>query len=126
MHSLKKGIFPNHLKQAYVTPVYKKGDPDDPNNYRPISVTAALSKILKKYIGDQILNYLNENRVLSPIQFGFRPKYSTTDALLFATESIRKNIDQNKYVAAAFLDLSKAFDSIPHESLMKRIKGYKF
>ena len=54
------------------------------------------------------MNYLNENRVLSSIKFGFKPKYSSTDALLFANESIRKNIDQNKFVPAAFLDLSKA------------------
>ena len=66
-----------------------------------------------------MITYLIRNNVLSPSQFGFQAGFSSTDALHFATENIRKKIDQNEYVTAAFLDLSKAFDSISHSILLE-------
>ena len=70
--------------------------------------------------------YLEENQLLCETQFGFRARFSTTDALLYATETIRKNLDDGENVAAAFLDLSKAFDSISHEILLNKLKQYNF
>ena len=69
-----------------------------------------------------MVEYLNKHNHLVPIQLSFRAKFSTTDALLYATENIRSDINNNKMVAAAFLDLSKAFDSISHEVLLKNLK----
>ena len=123
---LEQGKFPNHLKRAHVVPIYKNGDAEEPNNYRPISITSALSKVFEKLICNQILEHLERNNLLSQIQFGFRAKYSTTDALLYATEKIRSDIDNNKMVAAAFLDLSKAFDSISHEILLEKLENLGF
>ena len=123
---LEEGRFPNHLKSAHVVPIYKNGDTEEPNNYRPISITSALSKIFEKVIRNQMVEYLEKYNIISPIQFGFRAKFSTTDALLYATENIRSDIDNNKMVAAAFLDLSKAFDSISHEILLKKLAEYRF
>ena len=123
---LEQGKFPNHLERAHVVPIYKNGDAEEPNNYRPISITSALSKVFEKLICNQILEHLERNNLLSQIQFGFRAKYSTTDALLYATEKIRSDIDNNKMVAAAFLDLSKAFDSISHEILLEKLENLGF
>ena len=69
---------------------------------------------------------LEENQLLGETLFGFRARFSTTDALLYATETIRKNLDDGENVAAAFLDLSKAFDSISHEILLNKLKQYNF
>ena len=111
---LEKGRFPNQLKRAHVVPIYKTGDTKEPKNYRPISITSAISKIFEKVIRNQMVEYFNRHNHLSPIQFGFRAKFSTSDALLYATENIRSDINNNIMVSAAFLDLSKAFDSISH------------
>ena len=121
-----EGKFPNHLKHALVSPTYKKRDREDPCNYRPISLTPALSKNFEKVLRKQMNEYLKENQLLSETQFGFRARFSTTDALLYATETIRKILDDGENVAAAFLDSSKAFDSISHENLLNKLKQYNF
>ena len=70
-------------------------------------------------------NYLESNKLLTQRQFGFRSSYPTTDALLYATENIRKKLDNNENTAAAFIDLSKAFDSISHEILLQKLTMLK-
>ena len=67
----EKGIFPNHLKQAFDIPIFKKGDCEEPNNYRPIPITPALSKIFEKVLRDQITQYLNRKKLLTSSPFGF-------------------------------------------------------
>ena len=123
---LHEGRFPNHLKRAHVVPKYKSGDIEDPTNYRPISITSALSKVFEKVIQNQIVEFLDDTKLLSPHQFGFRANFSTADALLYATEKIRFDIDNKNVVAAAFLDLSKAFDSISHEILLQKLHNLNF
>ena len=105
---------PQQLKQAHVTQIFKSGDAEKPKNYRPASITSALEKIFEKVLNEQITEYLNKNNLICPNQFGFRKKMSTSDALILATENIRREMVENKFVAAACLDLSKAFDSISH------------
>ena len=111
-YCIKLSFFPNELKRAQIVPLYKKDDPEEPNNYRPISITPCFSKIIETILRDQICQHLHDNKLLSKNHYGFRKKFSTIDSLLFCTEFIRNKTDINNFVTAAFLDLSKAFDSI--------------
>ena len=117
MPSRMKEFFPSHLKQAHVIPIFKSGDVEDPKKYRPILITSGLSQFFEKVISEQNAQFLDQNILFSSTQFGFRSKFSTTDALLFATEKIRHEVDNDRPVSAALLDLYKAFDSISHENL---------
>ena len=106
-YCIKLSCFPNELKQAHVVPLYKKYDPEEPDNYRPNSITPCLSKIIETILRDQVCQYLLNNKL--PI--------STIDSLLFCTEFIKIKTDINNFVTASFLDLSKAFDSINNDIL---------
>ena len=124
---LKNKTYPCELKKAIVTPIYKKEDPELPENYRPLSITVALSKTFKKLLYKQINEYLISQKLQSNTQLvGFRTSYSTIDAILYCTEAFRKAIDNNKNVACSLLDLSKAFDSIDHTYLKQKLKGLNF
>ena len=93
---LDENIFPIELKKAHVTPLFKKDDPMDAKNYRPISITCAFSKIFEKILHAQITEYLDKFQIMTPFQFGFRKNISTQDALVYVTESIRNQIDSKK------------------------------
>lgn len=113
--------FPAKYKNALVTPIFKKDDETLPSNYRPISLTTNVSKIIERLMSEQMMAFLVQNKLLSKTQFGFRPGFSTTDALLYTIESWRKTLDDNQKAVVAALDLSKAFDSIDHEILMNKL-----
>ena len=120
---LKNKTYPCKLKKAIVTPIYKKEDPELPENYRPISITGALTKVFEKLLYKQINDYLIFQKLQSDTQFGFRTSFSTIDAILYCTEAFRKAVDNNKTVACSLLDLSKAFDSIDHTYPKQKLKG---
>ena len=115
--------FPDDLKRAHVLPLFKKDDPEDPINYRPISLTGALAKIFEILLRDQKLAQLEMNKLLVTTQFGYRKKVSTTDAHLYCTEKIRYCLEKKH---RQFLDLSKAFDSISHHNLLHKTKLLEF
>ena len=118
--------FPKALKLADITPVHIKGNPQEPMNYRPISVTPTLLKLFGKLLFRQLSNYLNDNNVLSHTQFGFRKSRSTKDALLYITKFVRQNMEANESVFCAALELSKAFDSICHHRLQSKLVSIGF
>lgn len=115
------GVFPSALKKAIIHPIFKSGDRSSPNNYRPIAVLPSLSKILERLINWRFLPYLENNNLISPNQFGFRRNISTSDALLRLTNTIVNHLNNNKKALAIFLDLAKAFDTVPIPALLNKL-----
>jgi hypothetical protein len=122
--SLSQGVVPNALKIAQITPVYKAGDCSCVNNYRPISVLTALSKILEKIVGKRVTSFLDKHSVISNNQFGFRRGHSCELPLVLATDYIRKALDEGDHVIGVFLDLRKAFDVVSHQILLSKLSHY--
>ena len=120
---LTSGIFPKLLKIAVVKPIYKSGDCDSLSNYRPISILPVISKILEKIIYLQISNFINEENIISRSQFGFRKKHSTYMPIMLIQEYITKALENNNIVVGIYLDLSKAFDTVDHEILCRKLNA---
>ena len=119
--SLTNGIVPEGMKISKIIPIHKKGDKEKVCNYRPISLLTSLSKLLEKIVYSRLLDFLNIHDIISNSQFGFRRKHSTVHAILTFIEKITKAIDQSYHTVGVFLDLSKAFDTIDHDILLKKI-----
>ena len=122
--SILTGIHPTEWKTARVTPVFKKGVKSDLNNYRPISVIPVVSRVFEKIVYDQLYQYLNDNKLLSSCQSGFRSLHSTLTALLEATNSWSVNIDNGFLNGVVFIDLRKAFDTIDHEIILRKLSYF--
>ncbi|CAB3994308.1 Hypothetical predicted protein [Paramuricea clavata] len=108
---LVTGIFPDDLKQSRVTPIFKDGDKSECENYKPISVISAISKVLETLISDQLALHLNDNNIIVKQQSGFRKCHSTETALLHKTDQYLLNMDKSILNGVLFLDLKKAFDT---------------
>ena len=121
---LRSGIFADELKIARVIPLYKSGDKSDITNYRPISLLPVLSKIFEKLINSRMTNFFDENNVIYNKHFGFRKKHSTVHALNTAVTQIIKSLNKNDIVFGIFLDFSKAFDTVKHDILLKKLEHY--
>lgn len=115
------GIFPSCFKAALVTPIFKKGSKFNLENYRPISVICTISKIIEIIMYLRLLNFLNNNKVINENQFGFIEKSSTAAAVIQLLNKVRKGLDQKKIVAAVSVDLKKAFDTVNHDILVKKL-----
>ena len=122
--SLEIGIFPQKLKIALVIPIFKRDGNQDCNNYRPISLLPNISKLFDKIMHTRLSKFLEDNKCLFSKQFGFRNKHSTTHALIDLTETIRKSLDDNEFACEVFLDLKKAFDTVNHKILLKKLEHY--
>ena len=121
---LNTGTFLDKLKIAKVIPIFKKGDPSLFENFRPISLLPAISKVLEKLIALQLSSYFEDNKLLFDNQYGFRPKHSTEHAALELIDRIINKMDTNEIPLNIFLDLSKAFDTIDHTILLNKLKYY--
>ena len=122
--SLNEGRLPNDWLKANITPIHKKGDQSIPANYRPISLTSVCCKVMEHIIFHTCMSHLENNNIINSLQHGFRPGYSCTSQLIKIIEYVAKNMGSLKQVDMIFLDFAKAFDTVPHQRLLKKLQYY--
>jgi len=118
------GIVPDQLKIAKVVPIYKKGERHLPGNYRPISLLSIFDKILEKLMYRRLSNFLDQNSILYEYQFGFRKNHSTVQAVMEVLDNIYEHCDNHEVTMGIYLDLQKAFDTVNHSILLKKLNMY--
>ena len=118
------GVFPDELKIAKVIPLFKTGNRNLISNYRPISILPTLSKIFEKLVHKRMYRFLEKNDVLQNCQFGFRQGHSTVHAVQTAIDSVIKSLNSSDKTMGIFIDFSKAFDTIKHRILLRKLEHY--
>lgn len=125
-HCIKENVFPRILKRGVIAPIFKKGDPNLADNYRPISLLPIVSKIFEKCMALQMTAFFEENNLFTDCQFGFRSCRSTGMAVLDLTSQIIEAFHNKQYSKVVLCDLSKAFDCVDHNILLNKLKFYNF
>ena len=124
--SVSSSTFPEVLKTAKVVPIYKSGSKRDKNNYRPIALLPTISKIFEKFMHKRISNYLKKFELLYTDQYGFQSNKSTTDAILKFTDKCYDALNNRKALISVYIDFSKAFDTVDHRILLRKLENYGF
>ena len=122
--SIDNNCYPEDLKLAEVSPVFKKKDDLNKENYRPISVLSHVSKVFERVMYQQIEGFMKDK--LSNLLIGFRKNHNTQHCLTNLLESWKKTLDKGGYIFAIFMDLSKAFDTLNHKLLIAKLGAYGF
>ena len=122
--SLKEGQLPQDWLSANVTPIHKKGLKDNVENYRPISLTCICCKLMEHIIHSHISKYLECNKILLKNQHGFRNNHSCTTQLISALHDFSYSLNNRRSVCIAVFDFSKAFDTVPHKLLLRKLQYY--
>ena len=120
---LAEGTVPPDWKQANVTPIFKKGSKGSPGNYRPVSLTCVLCKVMESILRDAIVQHLEQYNLLRSSQHGFMAGKSTLSNLLEYLEELTRLVDEGHSVDVVYLDFAKAFDKVPHLRLVKKCEG---
>ena len=123
--SLSQGATPDCWKLANIIPIYKgKGSRVDVKNYRPISLTSVFCKAMEKLLKNIIIDFLDNNNLISSCQSGFRSGRSTLSQLILTQAHIIKDANNRVGTDAVYTDLSKAFDSLSYPKLLHKLKAY--
>ena len=122
--SLSCGIFPELMKRADVSPLFKSKLDNDTNNYRPISLLLTISKVLEKIVYKRTYSFMEETGQIYRSQYGFRSQHSCENAVSELVSEITKGFQNGFYTAALFLDLSKTFDTLEHRVLLLKLEKY--
>lgn len=121
---VEQGIFPDKLKISIVKPVFKKGDKTNMSNYRPIALLPIFAKILEKVIYKCLYTFLESHNIFSPSQYGFRKNKSINVAIYNFLGKIMTNLDKGLPAVAIYMDMSKAFDRVDHNILLRKLYAY--
>ena len=122
--SLQEGIVPLEWKEANIIPLLKKGSRDKSVNYRPVSLTSVIHKLLESIIRDHIMDFLIKHKLINSSQHGFLKSKSCLTNLLCFFEEITKWVDEGSPVDIIYLDFQKAFDKVPHQRLILKLKSH--
>ena len=120
--SIRTSTFPDYLKRAQVAPLHKKNDPMDKTNFRPNSVLSTTSKLYENILSEQLSLYFDD--IFDQYLCAFRKGHGCQTTLLRLLEDWRGALDRHEYVAAVLIDLSKAFDCLPHDILLSKLSAY--
>ena len=121
--TLKEGRVPNDWKLANVTPIFKKGSRNIRSNYRPVSLTSVVCRILESIIRDTVTNFLDEHNLIRNTQHGFSKGKSCQTNLLTFFDKVTGEVDRSREVDVVYLDFAKAFDKVPHFRLSLKLKS---
>ena len=122
--SFSSGVFPCVLKCSVITPVFKGGNPCDPQNYRPISILPVFSKLLERCIYNRIYKFIINFEIISPCQHGFLKGFSTESAILSLLNFLHDTINNREVSLNIFIDFKKAFDTVNHRILFRKLERY--
>ena len=122
--SFSTGTVPKKMKIAKIIPLFKAGNKSLFTNYRPVALLPQFSKILEKLFCKRLNKFIDKHNLISENQYGFRPARSTSSALLELAEEISSSMDKSKFTVGVFIDLSKAFDTIDHSLLIKKLENF--
>ena len=120
--SYSSGQLPSDWCKANIVPIFKKGTKQDPSNYRPVSLTVALCKVMEHIIYRSIMQHLEHINILYANQHGFRKNYSCETQLPSTIEDLAKNLDDGAEIDLQIFDFSKAFDKVPHQRLLSKLR----
>ena len=118
---LNTGNFPEIRVRSIIIPIFKKGNPNNPGNYRGISLVSHMGKLFTFLLNNRLTKWSENSSVLTDAQFGFRPGYGTTDAIFSLHSLISKSLRKGKRIYCCFIDYVKAFDSVCHLKLWLRL-----
>jgi len=122
---LEEGEFPDALKIALITPLYKrKGERNNVKNYRPISVLPATAKLIEKLVYDKVMAFLEKHGKIMDQQHGYRESRSTQSAIIILTDAIKQSLDNGYITGAVFIDFVQAFDKVQHDILLRKLQKY--
>ena len=122
--SLKTGAFPDSVKSIEIALIHEKVDLFDKENYRPISILTLISKVFEKIIYSQVYSYMQ--LYLNTLLCEFRQGHGTQHALFRLLQTWQKELDESGYTGTVLMDLSKAYDCLPHDLIIAKFEAYGF